>query len=97
MEGWHPTTREDLPTVTIPNVLAARYASAPMQELWSPEGKVVLERRLWLAVLRAQRDLGVDVPDGVVEAYEAVVDDVDLGSIAARERVTRHDDKAHIE
>src|SRR4051812_24766563 len=56
-----------------------------------------MERRLWLAVLRAQRDLGVDVPEGVVEAYEAVVDDVDLASIAARERVTRHDVKARIE
>ena len=37
------------------------------------------------------------VPDGVVEAYEAVVDKVDLAGIAARERVTRHDVKARIE
>ena len=81
----------------IPNVLAHRYASSAMVELWSPEHKVVLERRLWLAVLRAQRDLGVAVPDGVVEAYEAVVDKVDLDSIEARERVTRHDVKARIE
>jgi adenylosuccinate lyase len=58
---------------------------------------VVLERKLWLAVLRAQRDLGVEVPDGVVEAYEKVVETVDLDSIAARERVTRHDVKARIE
>jgi adenylosuccinate lyase len=83
--------------VTIPNVLAARYASADLVRLWSPEHKIVLERQLWLAVLRAQRDLGVDVPDGVLEAYEAVVDHVDLASIAARERVTRHDVKARIE
>jgi adenylosuccinate lyase len=81
----------------IPNVLAGRYASDAMVEHWSPEGKVVLERQLWLAVLRAQRDLGVAVPDGVVEAYEAVVDRVDLDSIAARERVTRHDVKARID
>jgi adenylosuccinate lyase len=83
--------------VSIPNVLAARYASPPLVELWSPEGKVVLERRLWIAVLRAQRELGVDVPDEVVDAYESVVEDVDLASIAARERVTRHDVKARIE
>jgi adenylosuccinate lyase len=83
--------------VSIPNVLASRYASAPVVDRWSPEGKVVLERQLWLAVLRAQRDLGVEVPDGVVEAYERVVDEVDLASIAARERVTRHDVKARIE
>ena len=81
----------------IPDVLASRYASSEMVELWSPATKVVVERRLWLAVLRAQRDLGVDVPDGVVEAYEGVVDQVDLASIEARERVTRHDVKARIE
>ena len=81
----------------IPNVLAQRYASAELAALWSPEEKVRTERRLWIAVLRAQRDLGVAVPDGVVEAYERVVDQVDLASIAARERATRHDVKARIE
>jgi adenylosuccinate lyase len=81
----------------IPNVLASRYASPELVRLWAPEYKVVLERKLWLAVLRAQRELGVDVPDGVVEAYEKVLDQVDLASIAARERVTRHDVKARIE
>ncbi|WP_410595764.1 adenylosuccinate lyase [Amycolatopsis sp. lyj-23] len=81
----------------IPNVLAARYASAELVSLWSPERKVVLERELWIAVLKAQKDLGVAVPDGVVEAYQRVVDDVRLDSIAERERVTRHDVKARIE
>ena len=85
------------PVVQIPNVLAQRYASAEMVQLWSPEHKVVLERDLWLAVLRAQADLGIDVPDGTIEAYEAVRDQVDLASIAERERVTRHDVKARIE
>ena len=83
--------------VTIPNVLANRYASDEMVAIWSPEAKVVAERRLWLAVLRAQAELGVDVPDGVVADYERVLDDVDLSSIAARERVLRHDVKARIE
>jgi adenylosuccinate lyase len=85
----------------IPNVLAGRYASADMATIWSPAHKVVLERRLWLAVLRAQAELGVDVPDGAIAAYQGVVDRgtdaVDLDSIAARERVTRHDVKARIE
>ncbi len=83
--------------MTVPNVLATRYAAEDLVRIWSPEHKIVLERQLWIAVLKAQRDLGVDVPDGVVEAYEAVVDQVDLASIAARERVTRHDVKARIE
>ena len=83
--------------MTVPNVLAQRYASPEMAQVWSPEHKIVLERRLWLAVLKAQRDLGVSVPDGVVEAYEAVLEKVDLDSIEARERVTKHDVKARIE
>jgi adenylosuccinate lyase len=83
--------------MTIPNVLANRYAATDLVGIWSPEHKIVLERRLWIAVLKAQRDLGVDVPDGAIEAYERVVDVVDLASIAARERVTRHDVKARIE
>lgn len=81
----------------VPNVLATRYASDQMAALWSPEHKVVLERQLWLAVLRAQQELGVDVPGDAIAAYEAVVDQVDLASIDARERVTRHDVKARIE
>ncbi|QPP10122.1 adenylosuccinate lyase [Streptomyces bathyalis] len=81
----------------IPDVLASRYASAELARLWSPEQKVVLERRLWLAVLRAQRDLGVDVPEQAVADYERAAENVDLASIAARERVTRHDVKARIE
>ncbi len=85
----------------IPNVLADRYASGAMATIWSPAHKVVLERRLWVAVLQAQTELGVDVPAGAIAAYQAVVDRgtaaVDLASIAARERVTRHDVKARID
>ncbi|MDT5113571.1 MAG: adenylosuccinate lyase [Mycobacterium sp.] len=83
--------------VSIPNVLANRYASDEMVAIWSPEAKIVAERRLWLAVLRAQAELGVPVPDGVVADYERVLETVELASIAARERVTRHDVKARIE
>jgi adenylosuccinate lyase len=81
----------------LPDVLAARYASRPMVELWSPEQKVRLERRLWVAVMEAQRALGVDIPAQAIDDYRAVVDKVDLASIEARERVTRHDVKARIE
>ena len=83
--------------VTIPNVLASRYASAEMVAIWSPQAKIIAERRLWLAVLRAQQEFGVDVPDQAVADYERVLEQVDLDSIAARERVTRHDVKARIE
>ena len=82
---------------SVPNVLAARYASPEMARVWSPEHKVVLERQLWIAVLEAQRDLGIDVPAEAIEAYRSVIDRVDLASIDARERVTRHDVKARID
>jgi len=82
---------------SVENVLATRYATDAMAAIWSRSGKVVLERWLWIAVLRAQHDLGLQVPDGTIEAYEAVVDQVDLGSIDARDRIVRHDVKARIE
>jgi len=84
-----------------PDVLATRYASAAMREIWHPVNKVRAERRFWVAVMRAQRTAGVgfgdDDPDTVIAAYEAHLDDVDLASIDARERVTRHDVKARLE
>lgn len=79
------------------NVLAARYASDEMVAIWSRSGKVRLERQLWIAMMKAQRDLGIDIPDEAIAAYEAVADDVDLESIDARDRVVRHDVKARIE
>ncbi|WP_375491170.1 adenylosuccinate lyase [uncultured Jatrophihabitans sp.] len=95
------TTSPPSDSSSIPNVLADRYASPQLRATWSPAHKVVLERQLWLAVLRAQAELGAEVPAGAIEAYQAVVDRgtdaVDLASIAARERVTRHDVKARIE
>ncbi|MCF8607602.1 adenylosuccinate lyase [Gordonia sp. HY442] len=81
----------------ISNVLANRYASADLAQIWSPQHKIALERQLWIAVMKAQRDLGIDVPAEAIADYEKVVDQIDLGSIADRERVTRHDVKARIE
>lgn len=81
----------------IPNVLADRYASAAMRALWSPEAKVRSERELWLSVMRAQADLGVDGSPEVIGDYQRVIDVIDLDSIDARERITKHDVKARIE
>ncbi|MDT4996635.1 MAG: adenylosuccinate lyase, partial [Pseudonocardiales bacterium] len=97
-DGWD---NGDMPEPAIPNVLAERYASTAMAAIWSPQRKVVLERELWLAVLRAQADLGVAVPPEAIDAYQRIVEQgveaVDLASIAERERLTRHDVKARIE
>jgi len=81
----------------IPNILAERYATADMRQIWSPEGRIIQEREFWVAVMKAQRELGLDIPESAVADYERVKDQVDLVSIDARERRTRHDVKARIE
>ncbi len=82
---------------TVSNVLAERYATAEICEIWSPAGKVKMERDLWIAVLKTQKNLGIEIPEGAIEAYENVRDQVNLDSITAREKVTRHDVKSRIE
>lgn len=81
----------------ITNVLAERYSSLGMKEIWSPEGRIVLERELWIAVMKAQRELGLDIPEEAITEYEKVKGNVNLQSIDERERISRHDVKARIE
>lgn len=81
----------------IVNVLADRYASSAMKEIWSPEGRIVMEREFWIAVMKAQKKIGIEIPQQAIDAYQQVKNNVDLDSINSRERVTRHDVKARIE
>ncbi|MFT6181418.1 MAG: adenylosuccinate lyase [Akkermansiaceae bacterium] len=81
----------------IPNVLAERYAASQIRDIWSPEGRIVLERDFWIAVMKGQQALGLDIPAEAIAAYEAVKDQVNLAAIDERERITRHDVKARIE
>ena len=81
----------------IANVLAERYASAEIKKIWSTEGKILQERNLWIAVMKAQKELGLDIPDSAVESYERVKDTIRLDEIKKREQITRHDVKARIE
>jgi adenylosuccinate lyase len=85
------------PAETIPNVLAERYASPAMKETWSATGRILLERDFWIAVMKAQKDLGVAIPAEAIKDYERVRDDVSVERITERERVTLHDVKARIE
>ncbi len=68
-----------------------------MRNLFAPEAKIIAERQLWIAVARAQSQLGHEIDPKVIADYESVVNKVDLASIDAREKVTRHDVKARIE
>ena len=79
------------------SVLASRYASSAMRKIFAPEAKIIAERKLWISVVRAQAKLGYETSDSVIADYEKVLNNVDLASIDAREKITRHDVKARIE
>ena len=88
---------DPVPSEPVPNVLAERYASAAMKDVWSKRGRILLERDFWIAVMKAQRDLGVPIPAEAIKDYERVKEAIDLESIAKRELATLHDVKARIE
>jgi len=79
------------------SLIADRYASAAMRKIFAPQEKIILERNLWLSVMRNQSLLGHHIPDSVIDDYKKVIFTVDLASIDAREKQTRHDVKARIE
>ena len=81
----------------IPNALAERYASVEIKSIWSATGKVILEREFWIAVMRAQRELGLDIDLEAIESSEKVKAVVDLEEIRRREQVSKHDVKARLE
>lgn len=76
--------------------LAERYASQAMLELWSPQTRHGLWRRLWLALAEAERDLGVDIPAAAIQDMRAHLDDIDFTKVAEYERRFRHDVMAHV-
>ena len=68
-----------------------------MRAIFAPEEKIIAERKLWIAVARAQSKLGHPISAAEIKDYEKVISQVDLASIDAREKATRHDVKARIE
>jgi len=84
-------------STSIPNILAERYASEDMVNLWSAPGKIILEREFWIAVMRAQKELGLPIEESEIEASEKAKATVNLESIREREQVTKHDVKARLE
>jgi len=76
--------------------LASRYASNAMLELWSPQMRHGLWRRLWLALAEAEKELGVDIPEEAIAQMRDHLDDIDFDAVAAYERRFRHDVMAHV-
>jgi adenylosuccinate lyase len=80
-----------------PNVLAARYATKEMVEIFNPINKIIEERKFWITILKLQKSAGLPITDSEIAAYEKVLTQVDLESIDKREIKVRHDVKARIE
>ncbi len=78
--------------------LTTRYASAAMRRLFSPAVKFSLWRRLWLELMRAERDLGVAIPAEALTELEAHLEPTpgELERADELERETRHDVMAHV-
>jgi adenylosuccinate lyase len=67
-----------------------------MQSLWGDRRRIGLWRRLWLALLQGEKELGLEIPDAALAELRAHLDDVDLEKAAEYERRLRHDVMAHI-
>lgn len=76
--------------------LSTRYASPAMQALWGERRRIGLWRRLWLALMQGEKDLGLAIPDAALSQLRAHLDDADLDKAAEYERRLRHDVMAHI-
>jgi adenylosuccinate lyase len=76
--------------------LGERYASAAMLELWSPQTRYGLWRRLWVTLAEKERELGIPIPEDAIAQMRAHVDEIDFDKVAAYERRFRHDVMAHV-
>ena len=76
--------------------LSSRYASDEMQYIFSPDKKFSTWRRLWIALARAEMELGLPVTQEQIDEMEAHIDDIDYELAAEKERQLRHDVMAHI-
>ena len=81
----------------IPDTLSSRYSSSKINDIWSPKGKILLEREFWIVVMKAQKNLGIKIPDSAIQAYEKVWDKINLKSIEKIEKKLRHDVNSRLE
>ena len=76
--------------------LSSRYASDQMQYIFSPDKKFSTWRRLWIALARAEMELGLPVTAEQVAELEAHLTDIDYDKAAQYEKKLRHDVMAHV-
>jgi adenylosuccinate lyase len=82
--------------LTYRSPLSERYASPAMQALWGERRRIGLWRRLWLALMEVERELGLEIPERALTELRAHLDDADSARAAELEKRLRHDVMAHI-
>lgn len=78
------------------NPLVSRYASREMNGTWSPQRKFTTWRRLWVALARAQSELGLDISSDQVAELERHIADINFEVAEAKEKELRHDVMSHV-
>ena len=81
---------------TYESPLASRYASREMLYIFSPDKKFTTWRRLWIALARAEMELGLPITAQQVEELQQHITDIDFDCAAQREKEVRHDVMAHV-
>ncbi len=76
--------------------LSTRYASKEMQYLFSDEHKFRTWRRLWIALAKAEQQLGLPITDAQIAELTAHAEDVNYEVAEERERLVRHDVMSHV-
>ena len=78
------------------NPLISRYASKDMSFIWSPQKKFSTWRELWIALAKAEKELGLNITDEQIQLMENNVDNIDFDLAAQYEKGLRHDVMSHV-
>ncbi len=81
---------------TYANPLVTRYAGEEMLYIFSSDKKFSTWRRLWLALAKGEKELGLNITDEQIEEMQAHLDDIDYEMAAQEEKRLRHDVMAHV-
>lgn len=76
--------------------LSSRYASSYMLSLFSADTRYQTWRKLWVALAKAQKQLGLPITDEQIAQMEAEIQNIDYDCVAKREKEVRHDVMAHV-
>ena len=75
---------------------SSRYASDYMSELFSSEMRIKTWRKLWIALAKAENELGLPITEAQLTDLEEHIDDIDFEYAAQKEKEFKHDVMAHI-